>query len=148
MLIHNANTYLNDDFQHIQIIDKNFYDSFLNFLRWGRSLIMNEKYAKKEMLGSFKKITFLADSITNFVLNSEVIFNEKIYKTLPNTFILTKFHIPENDCINIVIPGTITENGKDYRMVYSLFEKCIEKFNKQVKLTLLGNLQSKLEAKL
>ncbi|MBK8721524.1 MAG: hypothetical protein IPL95_04415 [Saprospiraceae bacterium] len=138
LLIHNANTYLNDDFQHIQIIDKNFYDSFLNFLRWGRSLIKNEKYAKKEMLGSFKKITFLADSITNFVLNSEVFFNDKIYKTLPNTYILTNFPKPENDCINIVIPGTITENGKDYRMVYSAFEKCIVKFNKQVKLTLLG----------
>ncbi len=90
------------------------------------------------MLRSFKKITFLADSITNFVLNSEVVFNEKIYKTLPNTYILTNFPKPENDCINIVIPGTITENGKDYRMVYNAFEKCIEKFNKQVKLTLLG----------
>ncbi len=139
LIIHNANTYLNPS-THI-----NPAFSAKDILKYIRFFIIDQKNIYQEFVSTFDEIAFSSDEIKNHFHThySELLKRIKVRNTIPLA-IYEGFQFSEKqDAFNIVVPGTIRNEGKNYEMLLYAFQNIQSQLNIKVTLCLLGNANNK-----
>ncbi|HHH49797.1 MAG TPA: glycosyltransferase family 1 protein [Saprospiraceae bacterium] len=134
LVVHNGNYWLNYR-SSIRI------KSIPDILRWLKSEWLREWPNRKKIMNSVDFISFPNQLIQGHFIEQGLISREKTYPPLPFYYLENK--VPETEAENeiiIVVPGTLSDESRDYGMLLNVFKKVkdIECGNEILNLVLLG----------
>jgi len=138
LIIHNFNTFFYERKKTLPILLN--FNSFLNVLRSVRAIFRNENWEKKELLKNANWLLSLEGLDLNRLKEKNITYANKLRFELPICFSLPEIDSKKsnNDFVTITIPGSITDNGKEFVLIFNFFKKCISRFRVKVRLVLLG----------
>lgn len=139
LVIHNFNTFFYERKKTLPILLN--FNSFLNVLRSVRAIFRNENWEKKELLENANWLLSLEGLNLNRLKEKNITYANKLRFDLPTSFSLhpTDLKKTKNEILTITIPGSITDNGKQFDLIFNVFIKCISFFQSRVRLILLGS---------
>lgn len=138
LILHNAMTYLRP-YRGIHLtLSKELGMDILRMLKF---LIKREGYWKQRMLSNFDEICFPSRAIQRYVEAQGWTKNYRVGEVMPFAV-----HSKVKDFKNLsplphftfTIPGTISENSRDYEMVYRVFKSILNETSQAIRLVLLG----------
>lgn len=125
-----------------------FFD--LNFYRI-TSLSYQAKYGSYTLRGDYRQQKKILNQLTNILVPNQKIEehlkskvkskNQHKIKTLPFAFPEFFVQIHQQEQVNITIPGTISNQLRDYQILIECLEKVDQAIKTPVRLTLLGRLK-------
>lgn len=139
LIIHNFNTFFYEKKKKLPLALN--FNSFLNVLRSVRAIFRNENWEKKELLENANWLLSLEGLDLNRLKEKNITYANKLRFELPICFSLPEIDSKKsnNDFVTITIPGSITDNGKEFVLIFNIFKKCISFFQSRVRLILLGS---------
>jgi len=139
LVIHNFNTFFYESKRTIPISLN--LQSFLNLIRLVRAIVRNESFEKKELLENANWLLSLEGLNLNRLKEKNITYANKLRFDLPTSFSLHPSDLKKtkNEILTITIPGSITDNGKQFDLIFNVFSKCISFFQSRVRLILLGS---------
>jgi hypothetical protein len=137
MVVHNSHA----AFQPFSAISLNFtmtFDYFLDLLRVGKFLVFQEFLYKKRLLRNFDLLLVPSPFIKEMVLNFLQPAQPDKIKSLEFAYFEKNAKNDVKSPVNITIPGTISDEGRDYEMVVQAWRRIIPKLKLPVQLILAG----------
>ncbi len=135
LVVHNANALLRPS----KSIRFSLFSFPTDWFRLCKVLIFRDFYFKKKMLKNFDYLSLPSQFVYRQVEKKSFLRPEKLCRPLPFAFFEGKqkdilFH----EKITIAIPGTITDESRDYELVFKAFKEAIPDFDLHIQLVLLG----------
>jgi len=135
LLVHNANAVLCPS----KSIRLSLFSFPIDWLRLCKVLIFRDFYFKKKMLENFDYLSLPNRFVYRQVEKNGLMPSEKLCRPLPFAFFEGKHQsIAVIEKITIAIPGTITDESRDYELVFKAFKEAIPDFENPIQLALLG----------
>ena len=146
LLIHNVHTFF-APYDHISL--RNTFPQVLaDLYRLARFWVLREAVARWQLLQKVSYLSLASPQLLRTLQESQADL-WKQYRFLDPPLPFAFFEgIPaevesEKEEISIVIPGTVSTEGKDYEMVLWAFRQLVPELSVKVKLTLLGQAKSR-----
>lgn len=147
LVIHNGNTFF-DAPNNLSITPK-IPQLFKDVVKWFRFFILQENKSRQQVLSNFEYLSLASSEMYQYFKDR---YKKKypLIDPLPFTFFegIPPEALVEKEVVEIAIPGTVKEEGKDYEMVLAAFQRIAPELEQPVKLNLLGGAQSKYARRL
>ncbi len=117
-------------------------ESWKDIFRWGKIKGNASHKYKKEIVKKVNSYIFPSKELLDYAANMNPKIKEKPKVVLPFASYNTKIKIdPTNSLkITITIPGTVSDDVRDYKSIYSTLENLSNSLNKKINLVLLGKV--------
>lgn len=148
--VHNAMSELAPQ-SGVRLLERKMFSNLNRLFR--RVLIGREWHYKAKFIESVDLVAFPSESIMTFAIKMNLISFEKVLNpTLPTFFANdAQMHMKpkaDSSAVNIVIPGTVDFERRDYEMVLAALTLAQGRLSRNVNLTLLGAAKGKRGAEL
>lgn len=142
LIIHNFNTYYYDN--KIKEPTKIHLNLIKNWGRWFKAYIFQEEKNRAKLFMHIKAFFALEGlNVENIRLKSSN-YSSKPILGLPTLFSLnTSVSDTKKSEVTVIIPGSITDNGKDFLQIYHVLKRIIPKIEIRLTLILLGSPRGK-----
>lgn len=137
LIIHNSSAAF-QPFSAVSLTFSGVWHYFLDLLRVGKFLLFQEYFYKKRLLQNFDVLLVPSPFIQKYILENLKPKQADKIKYLEFSYFENNPKIEDNKAITITIPGTISNEGRDYKMVIQAFKKIIPTLKTPVQLILAG----------
>ena len=145
LIIHNGNTFF-EPYKNLKLSNR-FPEISIDFARMLKFFILRQAYKRSQLLQQFNFLCLPSQTVEDFILNRNTRLEQKYSFVGPLPFVYfegnSQEKIQESTCIKIAIPGTVSDERKDYNIVLAAFQQLEYKSDQKIKLILLGNAGSK-----
>lgn len=142
LIIHNRYTWF-DPIRHLYPAWCTPYQFLVSLIRVVRLLVV-QRAEQKKMLGWVAAVAFPSRNVFSLALQSgHLPASGKAFYLPFGCFMERPARTSDNDTdiVRIVVPGTVTNNGRDYNTLARAFKEVVPQLGKTVELTLLGQVK-------
>lgn len=137
LAIHNVNAYLN--FKKSIWLDQSSVQNFIyDLLRLLRTSLRRDLFFKGKILEKFDYLFFSSGNLNAYAREFTPTFSAKILPPIPFSFYEKNQKTISQNQIIISIPGSVSQQLKDYEMLYQALKKLLPKVRRSIRLQLLG----------
>jgi len=140
IVIHNNNTVFGNLWSNLSFRNGVYF--FKDLIKLALAIIKNKKCLYAQILDNCENIILPSEAIVSFNKSHQRQLRFKEPIVIPFAHydgIITSLSIHES--IKVVVPGTISQNLRDYKLLFDAFESLIPHIKVKVELILLGRLK-------